>query len=189
MVGVVEPRADTTAIDGLLVLTLKQVTDERGTVRELYRRSSADALGLASLGAWAQVNVTATRQGALRGMHAEAMTKLVTVASGAALGAWVDLRAGSPTRGAVVTQELVPGTAVLVPSGVANGFQATAPGITEYVYCFDREWEPGMAGQACSPLDPDLGIPWPIPVDPADRAQISQKDLDAPSFADLQERA
>jgi len=189
MAAVVEPATATTAIDGLLVLTLKQVTDERGTVRELYRRSTADALGVAPTGGWAQVNVTATLQGALRGMHAEEMTKLVTVAAGAALGAWVDLRTGSPTRGAVVTRELVPGTAVLVPRGVANGFQATAPGVTEYVYCFDEEWSPSMTGLACNPLDPDLAIPWPIPVDPANRAQISQKDLDAPSFADLQERA
>ncbi len=74
-------------------------------------------------------------------------------------------------------------------ASISNRFQATAPGVTEYVYCFDEEWSPSMTGLACNPLDPDLAIPWPIPVDPANRAQISQKDLDAPSFADLQERA
>lgn len=187
MVELVEPAVEPTAIDGLLVIRMKQVTDERGTVREFFRASVADALGLTGLGPWQQVNVTATAQGALRGLHAEDMTKLVGVVAGAALGAYLDLRVASPTHRTVLTVPLEPGTQVLVPSGVANGFQATAPGITQYLYCFDREWQPGMAGQACNPLDPELGIDWPIPVDPADRSQISQKDLDAPRLADLQE--
>jgi dTDP-4-dehydrorhamnose 3,5-epimerase len=189
MVEIVEPAVERTAIDGLLVLRMKQATDERGTVREFFRASAAEELGLVGLGSWQQVNVTETAQGGLRGLHAEDMTKLVGVVVGAALGAYLDLRRESPTFGAVVTVPLEPGTQVLVPRGVANGFQATAPGGSQYLYCFDREWEPGMAGQACSPLDPALGIDWPIPVDPSDRAQISQKDLDAPRLADLQERA
>jgi dTDP-4-dehydrorhamnose 3,5-epimerase len=39
---------------------------------------------------------------------------------------------------------------------------------------------------ACTPLDPALGIDWPLPIDPADRAQVSAKDLDAPLFAQLE---
>ena len=187
MVEITDPAVERTAIDGLLVLRMKQATDERGTVREFFRASAADELGLTGLGPWAQVNVTATTQGGLRGLHAEDMTKLVGVVVGAAFGAYLDLRQGSPTFGKVVTVPLEPGTQVLVPRGVANGFQATAPGVSQYLYCFDREWEPGMAGQACNPLDPTLGIHWPIPVDTTDRAQISQKDLDAPLLADLQE--
>jgi dTDP-4-dehydrorhamnose 3,5-epimerase len=189
MADIVEPAVEPTAIDGLLVLTMKQVTDERGTVRELYRESAHASLAGTALGPWRQVNATATERGGLRGLHAEDMTKLVAVVAGEALGAYVDLRPGSPSRGAVVTVALVPGVQVLVPRGVANGFQATADGVTEYLYCFDREWQPGMAGQACNPLDPALGIEWPIPVDPSDRSQISQKDLDAPLYADLQETA
>ncbi|MGV3760218.1 MAG: dTDP-4-dehydrorhamnose 3,5-epimerase family protein [Actinomycetota bacterium] len=187
MVDLVEPSVEPTAIDGLAVLRMKQVTDERGTVREFFRASTAESFGFAGIGPWLQVNVTATAQGGLRGLHAEDMTKLVAVVSGAAFGAYVDLRSGSATRGVVVTVPLELGTQVLVPRGVANGFQATAPGLTQYLYCFDREWEPGMAGQACCPLDPALGIDWPLPVDRGNRAQISQKDLDAPRLADLQE--
>jgi dTDP-4-dehydrorhamnose 3,5-epimerase len=73
---------------------------------------------------------------------------------------------------------------VLVPEGVGNGFQAIVDG-TQYAYCFTDEWRPGMAGTACNPLDPALGIEWPLPVDPHDRTQISAKDLGAPLFADL----
>lgn len=35
-----------TAIDGLRVLRMKQVTDDRGTVREFYRESAFEAAGL-----------------------------------------------------------------------------------------------------------------------------------------------
>jgi dTDP-4-dehydrorhamnose 3,5-epimerase len=174
-----------TAIAGLVALTMKQVTDDRGTVREFFRRSAFEAAGVAGLGPFQQVNITETRRGGLRGLHAESMTKLVAVAAGEALGAYVDLRPGSATRGQVETIRLVPGVQVLVPEGVANGFQAIAEA-TQYVYCFDREWQPGMAGSACNPLDPALGIAWPLPVDRDDPTQISAKDLAAPLFADLE---
>jgi len=173
-----------TAIEGLVVITMKQVSDERGTVRELFRRSTFEAAGVTALGPFVQLNVTETRPGALRGMHAEAMTKLVAVVAGEAFGAYVDLRRTSPTYGVVETVTLVPGIQVLVPSGVGNGFQAVAPA-TQYAYCLDEEWQPGMAGLACNPLDPALGIAWPMPIDPADRSQVSAKDLAAPYFADL----
>jgi dTDP-4-dehydrorhamnose 3,5-epimerase len=183
---IVDFSASSTAIDGLVFLTMRQVTDDRGTVREFYRESAFEAAGLPSLGPWLQVNVTETHRGGVRGLHAEDMHKLVAVVAGEAFAAYVDLRPESPTYGVVVTTTLRPGAQVLVPSGVANGFQATANGPTQYLYCFDHEWAPGMAGAACSPLDPDLDIPWPLPIDPADRAQVSEKDRDAPLFAQLQ---
>ena len=185
MVEIVDFAVAPTAIDGLLFLTMKQVTDERGTVREFYRESAFVDAGLPSLGPWVQVNATETRQGGLRGLHAEDMHKLVAVVAGEAFGAYLDTRQHSSTYGEVVTVNLVPGTQVLVPRGVANGFQAVAEGTTQYLYCFDQEWAPGMAGVACSPLDPALGIHWPLPVDPADRSQVSEKDLTAPLFAEI----
>ena len=172
-----------TDIDGLFVVTPKQVTDERGTIRELFRRSAFESVGIA-LAPFGQINVTETRLGAVRGLHAESMTKLVSVAAGSAFGAYVDLRAASATRGSSVTVELRPGVQVLVPSGVANGFQATSDAC-QYVYCFDAEWQPGMAGQACSPLD--SGVDWPIAVDPDDPMQVSAKDRSAPSLTDVLE--
>lgn len=171
----------TTAIDGLCVLTLKQIGDERGTIREFYRESAFVEAGLPSLGPWVQVNVTETHRGAVRGMHGEDMTKLVAVVAGRAHGAYVDTRPGSPSHGVVVEVDLAVGTQVLVPAGVANGFQAVEDG-TQYLYCFDAEWVPGMSGTAIAPLDPELGIAWPLPVDPDDPAQLSVKDRDAPGW-------
>ena len=180
----VEPFAvQPTEIDGLLVLTMRQITDERGTVREAFRTSAFADAGVPT-GPWPQINITETKHGALRGLHGEDTIKLVAVASGEAFGAYVDARADSPSRGKVVTVRLVPGTQVLVPAGVCNGFQSVSPGVTQYLYCFTSEWVPGMPGVAVNPLDPALGIAWPLPVDVTDPAQISAKDAAQPNFAD-----
>ena len=172
----------TTDIDGLLVITTKTARDERGAVREFYRESAWVDAGLPSLGPWLQVNLTETRQGALRGLHGEAMTKLVGLAHGEAFGAYADARPDSSTYGKVVTVDLSVGTQVLVPNGVCNGFQSLTAPVTQYLYCFDVEWVPGMAGTAVNPLDAALGIAWPLPVDVGDPAQISAKDAGAPAF-------
>jgi len=177
--------AEQTALEGLWVLQMKQVTDHRGTVREFYRQSAFRKAGLESMGPWVQVNLTETSRGAVRGLHGESMNKLVGVAAGEAFGVYVDTRAASATFGRVVTVALTPGVQVLVPAGVCNGFQSVSPGVTQYLYAFTAEWIPGMAGTALTPLDPELGISWPIPLDPHDRAQVSAKDAAAPRLADV----
>ena len=169
-----------TAIVDLRIITMKQITDERGTVREFYRESAFVEAGIPSLGPFVQINVTESKYGAVRGMHGEDMVKLVAIVAGEAFGAYVDLREDSPSYGEVVTVELRPGTQVLVPRGVGNGFQSTSPEGTQYCYCFTSEWQPGMAGTAVSPLDPGLGIHWPVAIDTDDPAQLSSKDAGLP---------
>ncbi|HTZ45266.1 MAG TPA: dTDP-4-dehydrorhamnose 3,5-epimerase [Jatrophihabitans sp.] len=183
-VQITDMRVERTDIDGLLVCTLKQVSDERGTVREFYRASGYGEV-LVGAGEWRQINVTESGYGAVRGLHGEAMTKLVSCVSGKAFGAYLDARPDSPTHGAVVTVELSPGIQVLVPAGVCNGFQSLSPEGTQYLYCFTEEWQPGMAGVAYTPLDDKLGIAWPLPIDPDDPACISVKDATAPAFSEV----
>jgi len=180
-VAISEAASEPTAIEGLHLIRTKVVDDERGAVREILRPSTLAALGLPALQV-RQVNLTFTRAGAVRGIHAEAMHKLVGVAQGEAFGVWVDLRPG-PAMGRVVTAALVLGIQALVPPGVGNGLQAVTD--CEYLYCFDREWAPGMAGACVHPLDPELAIPWPVPVDPADPGQLSAKDAAQPHLRDL----
>ena len=174
-----------TAIDGLLTITTKAATDERGTVREFFRTSGFADAGVDVPERWAQINLTWTQRGALRGLHGEAADKLVGVATGEAFGAWLDARPGSPTYGAVHTERLTVGTQMFVPAWVCNGFQAVSADGCQYLYCFGVEWTPGMAGVAVTPLDPDLAIAWPITPDAADPAQVSAKDAKAPRFAEL----
>jgi dTDP-4-dehydrorhamnose 3,5-epimerase len=42
-----------------------------------------------------------------------------------------------------------------------------------------------MAGVAVHPLDPALGIDWPVPVDADDPAQVSAKDASNPLLAEV----
>jgi dTDP-4-dehydrorhamnose 3,5-epimerase len=177
--------ARTSKIDGLYFIEMKEAHEERGVVREFYRETAFAEAGLPSLGPWLQINITETVQGALRGLHGENMYKLVAVVDGEAFGAYVDVRPDSPTRGRVETLELVAGRQVLVPRGVCNGFQSVSPGTTQYLYTFDAEWAPGMAGAAVHPLDPALGITWPLPVDVDDPASVSAKDRGLPTLAEV----
>lgn len=173
--------ATTTSIDGLWQLSTKSITDDRGTVREFFRTSGFAAAGVDVPQRWQQINLTHSGRGALRGLHGEAMTKLVGVASGAAFGAYLDARSGSRTRGRVVTVELTVGVQMLVPPGVCNGFQAVSEEGCQYLYCFDTEWTPQLSGVAVNPLDPSLAIRWPLP------PIVSAKDRAAPAFAELRD--
>jgi len=174
-----------TEIDGLSIITMRQIEDERGVIRELFRDSAMKDTGLTGFGPWKQINATETHQGVIRGLHAEEMCKLVAVVEGEAFGVYVDVRLDSPSKGKVVTTPLTKGMQVLVPRGVCNGFQSVSEGTTQYLYCFDAEWVIGMKGQSITPLDPALGIEWPIPVTEADHELISQKDASAPTLREV----
>jgi dTDP-4-dehydrorhamnose 3,5-epimerase len=184
MTTVQDMTVEPTAIEGLLRIGAKAVTDERGTVREFYRGSSYGSVGVGAAG-WQQVNLTWTDRGALRGLHGEATDKLVGVAAGEAFGVYLDARKESPTYGVVVTMTLTPGVQLYVPAGVCNGFQAVSEPGCQYLYCFSVEWRPDIAGVGVNPLDPALGIEWPITPDAADPAMVSAKDAGARAFADL----
>ena len=170
-------------IDGLKIISAKMVSDERGTVRELFRSSVYFEELPKEVTGWKQINLTRTKKGAVRGLHGEAMSKLVTVAYGSVFGAYVDTRPDSKTFGAVQTVHITPGVQVFVPQGVCNGFQALED--TEYLYFFDNEWIPGMPGTALCPLDPELDIKWPISIDISNLNQISEKDSNAPTLKEL----
>jgi dTDP-4-dehydrorhamnose 3,5-epimerase len=169
-------------IEGLLFLESTLGADPRGVVREFFRHSQSSAAGLAVPPAgWAQLNVTESRRGAIRGLHAEGADKLVGVVSGEGFGAWVDARPRSATFGEIVTSPLSVGRQVYVPSGVLNGWQSLSSP-AQYLYCFSREWAPDMGGVYVTPPDETLGIEWPLAGDPADPAHVSLKDAAAPAW-------
>ena len=178
--------AEPTQIAGLWRLQTRAATDDRGTVREFFRASAYADLDAQLPARWEQMNLTWTARGGIRGLHGESMTKLVGVAHGEAFGVYLDARPDSSSYGTVVTATLTVGVQLVVPPGVCNGFQAVSEGGCQYLYCFDAEWAPGMAGVAVTPLDPQLDIAWPVPFDASDPAVLSEKDRTAPRFADLQ---
>jgi dTDP-4-dehydrorhamnose 3,5-epimerase len=170
-----------------LFLESRHGIDPRGVVREFFRRSTAEASGLPVPEAgWAQLNITESNLGAVRGLHAEGTDKLIGIASGEGFGAWVDARPTSSTFGEIVTSHLGVGTQVFVPAGVLNGWQSLSSP-AQYLYCFSREWTPDMGGVYVTPLDATLAINWPLPVDAQNRAYVSAKDVTAPTWTSVRE--
>lgn len=154
--------ATPTEIEGLFTLTLKQFPDDRGSVLEFYRQSDFEKAGLPSLGDRPQVNAPQTVKGAVRGIHAEFAHKYVAVASGTVYAAIVDLRKDSPTKGKWLGFTLNRGDGLFVSKGLGNSFQSISDEPSTYLYYFEAEWQPGMPGTSCNPLDPTLNIDWPI---------------------------
>lgn len=177
-----EPTLETTAIEGLLVLRLPVHSDHRGWFKEGWQRRRMTALGLPDFGP-VQLNVAHNAAaGTTRGVHAEPWDKLVGLASGRIFGAWVDLREG-PGFGTVVTLELGTDTAVFVPRGVGNAYQALADG-TVYSYLVNDHWSPEARDRYThvNLLDPALAIGWPVPVDPS---SLSEADRHHPPLVDV----
>ena len=168
-----------------MVITMKQVEDERGTVREFYRESAWVSMGLPSLGPWLQVNVTETKPGAVRGLHGEQMHKLVAVASGEAFGAYVDARhrladvrpgghgaADGRHAGARAERACATGSSRSATRRRSTCTASTTNG--------SRAWP----ATAVNPLDPALGITGRCRSTSDDRSIISEKDVTLPAVQD-----
>lgn len=169
-----------TPIPGLVVLRLPVHADARGWFKENWQRAKMTALGLPDFGP-VQNNVAFNaNRGSTRGIHTEPWDKLVSVVTGRAFAAWVDMRAGD-SFGTVFHLELDPGTAVFVPRGVGNSYQ-TLEDDTVYSYLVNDHWRPGIAYPALHLGDPTAAVPWPIPLA---ESEISEKDHSNPLLSEV----
>jgi dTDP-4-dehydrorhamnose reductase len=174
------PRVETTPVPGLLVVRLALHADARGWFAETWQREKMLALGLPDFGP-VQHNVSFNhRRGTTRGIHTEPWDKFVTVVTGRAFAAWVDMRAGE-TFGAVHHLELEPGVSVFVPRGVGNSYQCLTEDVT-YSYLVNDHWRPGIAYPALALDDPASAVPWPLSLA---EAAVSEKDRRNPRLADV----
>jgi dTDP-4-dehydrorhamnose 3,5-epimerase len=110
-----------------------------------------------------------------------AQSKLVRVLSGRIQDVAVDMRKGSPTYGRVFSIELSNENKkqLYIPKGFAHGFSVLSE-TAEVMYkcdCFyNKESEAGIVFN-----DVSLVIDWKVP---AEKANVSEKDLLLSSFAD-----
>jgi dTDP-4-dehydrorhamnose 3,5-epimerase len=159
--------------------------DERGFFSRTFDRDVVRSVGI-DPDAFVQDSLSRSRKGVVRGMHVRSgagEAKLVRCSYGAVLDVVVDLRPGSPTYGRIETFDLDGDRQVTlyVPAGCAHGFQAlTEP--ADVSYRIDRAHDPAE-DVAIAFDDPELGIPWPLPV-----TLMSERDRAALSLSEARRR-
>lgn len=163
-----------TGIAGAMVVEGQPHTDHRGAFSRLFcERELAEVVGDRHV---VQINHSRTHAvGALRGMHFQhpphAEMKMVRCVRGRVWDVLVDLRAGSPTFLHWHAEELSPDTSrmLVIPEGCAHGFQVLEAD-SELLYLHTAFYTPASEG-ALRYDDPQLAIPWPLPV-----TDLSERD-------------
>src|SRR5215469_9791664 len=170
---------------GALLFTPAPHADERGFFCRTFDADIVRAAGIDPFG-FAQDSLSRSRRGVVRGLHLRrgaGEAKLVRCSYGAVFDVIVDLRPRSPTFRNWESFELRGDDQVslYVPAGCAHGFQAlTEP--ADVCYRIDRVHDPAE-DVAIAYDDPDLAIPWPLPV-----SGLSQRDRVAPPIAEAMAR-
>ena len=164
-----------TALDGVLIIDLETIDDERGFFATAWTAREFQSRGLNVQ--TAQYNISFNhRRGTIRGLHYQTApheeAKLVSCSRGAMFDVAVDLRSDSPTRLKWISVELSAENyrMLYIPGGLAHGYQ-TLEDATEIHYQVSEYYHPECAA-GVRWNDPAIGIQWPLPV-----TTISERDL------------
>ena len=153
-------------ITGAMLFRPTPHADERGFFCRTFDAEATRAAGI-DPAAFAQDSLSRSRRGVVRGMHVrrgKGEAKLVRCSYGAIFDVVVDLRPGSATYLNLESFELrdTEQVTLYVPAGCAHGFQAlTEP--ADVSYRIDRPHDPAEDVSIAFD-DPELAIPWPLPV-------------------------
>lgn len=178
-------QVEETDLPGVLIITPNRFGDARGFFSESWNREAMLAQGL-DIDFVQDNHSLSSRPGTVRGLHFQApphaQTKLVRCGRGRFFDVAVDIRKGSPGYGKWVGVELSfeNGKQLLVPAGFLHGFVTREPD-TEIVYKCSDYYARDCDG-AVRFDDGDIGIDWGFD---AGSAHISEKDANAPAFADF----
>ncbi|WP_354637406.1 dTDP-4-dehydrorhamnose 3,5-epimerase family protein [Kitasatospora camelliae] len=170
------------AIAGAYLFEPTPYADERGFFCRTFDAEVVRSVGL-DPDAFVQDSLSRSVGGVLRGLHLRAgagEAKLVRCSSGRVFDVVVDLRPDSPTYLGRAYFELSGETqaTVYVPAGCAHGFQALTD-TADVSYRIDRPHDPAE-DVTIAYDDPELDIPWPLPV-----TSMSRRDIEAPSLAEV----
>ena len=167
-------------IAGALLFEPTPHVDERGFFSRTFDADVVRNSGI-DPASFAQDSLSRSTIGVVRGLHLRSgagEAKLVRCSFGAIFDVVVDLRPQSPTYRNWESFELRDESQVslYIPAGCAHGFQALTP-TADVSYRIDRPHDPSEDVSIAFD-DPELAIPWPLPV-----AKMSDRDRRAPSLA------
>jgi len=175
-----------TDIEGLLVVELDVYGDSRGFFVERFNKEKFSELGLPT--EFDQDNHSRSAPSVLRGLHYQATPaqgKLVGCANGRIWDVAVDVRPDSPTFGQNFGLELSDenGKLLWMPPGFAHGFCVLGDKPADVFYKVTSVYNPkGESSIAWD--DAELNVPWPFDQMEGDSPTVSDRDKQAPSFAD-----
>jgi dTDP-4-dehydrorhamnose 3,5-epimerase len=167
-------------ISGAFLFEPTPYVDERGFFSRTFDTEVMRSAGI-DPAAFTQDSLSRSVRGVVRGLHlrrGDGEAKLVRCSYGAIFDVVVDLRPTSATFGNWEKFELRDDqqTSLYIPAGCAHGFQAlTDP--ADISYRIDRPHDPAEDVSIAFD-DPELAIPWPLPV-----TAMSPRDRSAPLLA------
>jgi len=154
--------------------------DDRGYFREWFKREELELATGFDFDV-KQANISTSNTGVLRGIHyslaKDGQGKWVTCVSGSIWDVIVDIRPASPTFKQWIGIELTgaSGEAIFVSGELGHGFISLQDNST-VAYLLTSKYSPQEEFEI-SPLDPDLGISWPLTI-----LHLSDKDKLAPTL-------
>lgn len=176
-----------TSIDGVVIIEPKVFGDERGFFLESFQADRyREQAGIEM--PFVQDNHSRSSKGVLRGLHfqkSKPQGKLVRVVRGEVFDVAVDIRPDSPTygkwEGVYLSEENK--RQFWVPPGLAHGFVVLTD-TADFEYKCTDYYDPTDEGSLIW-NDPAVGIDWPLDRLANVEIQLSAKDADAPTLAEL----
>jgi dTDP-4-dehydrorhamnose 3,5-epimerase len=170
------------SIPDVLLIEPTVLADDRGYFKESYNLNDFEEFlpGVK----FVQDNESMSSRGVLRGLHFQkephAQAKLVRVIQGSIWDVAVDIRPDSPTFKQYCFAEISADNhfQFFIPRGFAHSFLVTSD-IAIVQYKTDNFYHSQSDG-GIHPHDPDLNIPWPLPLE--DHI-LSEKDLLLPRLS------
>jgi dTDP-4-dehydrorhamnose 3,5-epimerase len=172
-----------TDIPDVVIVEPRVFNDPRGFFKETFQRNRYAEAGIGA--DFVQDNISRSRRGTLRGLHIQIkhpQAKLVQALSGRIFDVAVDLRRNSPTFGRWVGAELSDENhrQMYIPPGFAHGFCVMSDAADLFYKCSDFYYPEHERTLLWN--DPDVGIRWPLEIDPV----LSDKDRRGTRLAELE---
>lgn len=178
-------KAEPTSLPDVIRLTPRRLTDARGYFIETFSLNTFHEATGTDVEFVQDNQSLSLSANTIRGLHFQGpphgQGKLVRCLQGSLLDVAVDIRRGSPSFGQSVAVELSAENdhQLWIPAGFLHGFR-TLEDKTIVSYKCTQTYAPESEGTVIW-NDPDLAIDWGIETPHS----ISEKDLNAPSFADF----
>jgi dTDP-4-dehydrorhamnose 3,5-epimerase len=145
-------------IEGVKVIPLRQIVDERGKIMHMLKATDPHFVS------FGEIYFSCSWPGAVKAWHIhQTMTINNAVVSGRAKLVMFDLRATSPTKGALLEVCLGEDNYVLVqiPPGVANGYKAYGDKMVVMANCASEPHDPNEMLRI-PPFTKDIPYDWAL---------------------------